>query len=417
MYKMQPNYTLALNHAKKYQSEILAAIDFWLATETGGAVDVAKYKNLTLHVRVEDGKLTKWYLEYLKQSNHLESLLKADMDEILAIIKRIRQEAKTLKYDERLIFDKVSKRKYLDVYNKGKEPNVHLDVTIDHFNYIMEDVFVNHGYNLTVKSPQSVVEEFWFKKDEHIRDLHQRICPYCGRSFIYMVEHSKNSKKDVVKPQIDHYLPKSTYPWFAMTYFNLIPVCAVCNMKECKGSNDPLTNYDRKLRMIYPYEFNDRQLTFRYQLNGSHYYDEHNISVLIDYNGNTELEDGSRNVMKLDEFYKFHNHEVKTMYHQMMVLVSRAKGFYPQFNVPLGYLRPTPSVILGFPLNEKSSHMELLYKFKKDIYMQMIDGFNNLLRDMVVKKELEESSDKSDQPKECRACRLLRKILWFSKDR
>ena len=66
-----PNYTLADQHAKNYTTEILQAIDFWLATETGTPVDKT-VDGITFHFRVIDGSLTKWFLEYLKTGDNLK---------------------------------------------------------------------------------------------------------------------------------------------------------------------------------------------------------------------------------------------------------------------------------------------------------------------------------------------------------
>lgn len=363
-----PNYTLADQHAKNYTTEILQAIDFWLATETGTPVDKT-VDGITFHFRVIDGSLTKWFLEYLKTGDNLKHLLKADMDEMLSTIDDIRTLANGMSYEEQFIFFKFSKTRYLNVKHNGKKPRGVNEFDLDHFNYILHDIFITHGYEAKVKNNGK--EENWFKKDIHVRSLHQRICPYCGRSYIFSIDVTSNGNSVMVKPQIDHYLPKSIYPWFAMTYFNLIPVCIQCNHKDCKGNNDPLTNYSRPLRMIYPYEYDDRLLKFEYELKGADYNDARNFKVRINYNGHAELEDGSRNHMMLDEFYKHHDEEVKSMYMQMMVLSSGARQYYRKMEVPANVLIPTPQLILGYRFSAENSQIQLLYKFRKDIYRLM----------------------------------------------
>ena len=70
----------------------------------------------------------------------------------------------------------------------------------------------------------------------NIRNLSTTICPYCGiQSAPY---------------QIDHYLPRESYPEFSILSDNLIPSCAICNSKY-KG-----TKYisDDNYRLFYnPY--------------------------------------------------------------------------------------------------------------------------------------------------------------------
>ncbi len=63
------------------------------------------------------------------------------------------------------------------------------------------------------------------------------VCPYCNRNYTFTVVHGsgKESKK-VTRPQFDHFYPKSKYPCFAVSFYNLIPSCSVCN--HVKGDKD-----------------------------------------------------------------------------------------------------------------------------------------------------------------------------------
>jgi len=63
------------------------------------------------------------------------------------------------------------------------------------------------------------------------------VCPYCNKNYTYTVidKSSKIKKKQYTRPDIDHFLPKETYPYFALSIYNLIPSCLVCN-RTIKGS-------------------------------------------------------------------------------------------------------------------------------------------------------------------------------------
>ena len=84
-----------------------------------------------------------------------------------------------------------------------------------------------------------------FKRTEAFRMLAERegirICPYCNRSFIFTLKYRN------VNPEYDHYFPSSEYPYLAISLYNLIPCCGVCN--KSKSSKDPLNT-----EIIYPYE-------------------------------------------------------------------------------------------------------------------------------------------------------------------
>lgn len=66
-------------------------------------------------------------------------------------------------------------------------------------------------------------------------------CPYCNRSYIF------TSDKSGTRPQYDHYFPKSKYPYLAISMYNLIPCCSICN--SLKQDVDTYTE-----PFIYPYE-------------------------------------------------------------------------------------------------------------------------------------------------------------------
>ena len=67
------------------------------------------------------------------------------------------------------------------------------------------------------------------------------VCPYCNRSYIF------TTSKKGTRPQYDHYFPKSKYPYLALSMYNLVPCCGVCN--TLKLDKDTVDN-----PIIYPYQ-------------------------------------------------------------------------------------------------------------------------------------------------------------------
>ena len=59
-----------------------------------------------------------------------------------------------------------------------------------------------------------------------IDELNNTVCPYCNRSYTHSVfEQSIYGGR----PELDHFLSKSVFPFFALSVYNLIPVCHSCN--------------------------------------------------------------------------------------------------------------------------------------------------------------------------------------------
>ncbi len=74
-----------------------------------------------------------------------------------------------------------------------------------------------------------------------MRKMDVRVCPYCNRQYTVTLRDSK------VRPQFDHYFPKAVYPYLALTLFNLVPSCGICNL--AKSSLDTVSE-----AILYPYE-------------------------------------------------------------------------------------------------------------------------------------------------------------------
>lgn len=75
---------------------------------------------------------------------------------------------------------------------------------------------------------------------ELVRKLEITVCPYCNRNFI-----SSDGEKSPV--QFDHFYNKSKYPIFALSFFNLIPCCSVCN--HWKATKDfQISPYDKNYK-------------------------------------------------------------------------------------------------------------------------------------------------------------------------
>ncbi len=52
-------------------------------------------------------------------------------------------------------------------------------------------------------------------------------CPYCNRQYTFTISNKKEKKN--IRPQFDHFYPKSTYKYLSLSFYNLIPCCPTCN--------------------------------------------------------------------------------------------------------------------------------------------------------------------------------------------
>ena len=145
--------------------------------------------------------------------NDLEQLISGDMKTILNI------------YDQ-----------YAETFEKLiPKRGVKLEFSFEQkiMNYLLRDIF-NYG---EIISKGNMAYEI-------MSILNVNVCPYCNREYTNTIMKGKNK---VIRPDFDHYYSKSEYPIFALSLYNLIPYCKICNQKKREKS----FHYDINM---YPFE-------------------------------------------------------------------------------------------------------------------------------------------------------------------
>lgn len=153
-------------------------------------------------------------------------------------------------------------------------------------------------------------EKVYFKM---VQKLKIPTCPYCNRAYISFLDSAESDKK--LRPPLDHFLPKSKYPMFSLSFYNLIPCCWFCNT-VLKGAVD----FDQK-NFISPYEANtniSHGFSFKYKM--IKIGDRIGYTTGIEYQNETSDDRIKRtlNVFAVEELYR-ENHndlaeELRTKY-------------------------------------------------------------------------------------------------------
>ncbi|CAM1346383.1 HNH endonuclease [Tenacibaculum crassostreae] len=71
-------------------------------------------------------------------------------------------------------------------------------------------------------------------------NIENTTCPYCNENSIKVIDISEEEDEGKINKaylDLDHFYPKSQHPYFALSYYNLIPCCNTCNSRE-KGDKD-----------------------------------------------------------------------------------------------------------------------------------------------------------------------------------
>jgi len=117
------------------------------------------------------------------------------------------------------------------------------------------------------------------------------VCPYCNRNYISSTNSSTTS-------QFDHFFNKDKFPIFAVSFYNLIPVCPSCN--RIKHIHDfSYSPYDRS---VSP----DQMYAFNYYITGSRYMrDCRQIKIIIDEKLASKMR-RNKEILKLEDLYQIH---------------------------------------------------------------------------------------------------------------
>lgn len=128
-----------------------------------------------------------------------------------------------------------------------------------------------------------------------IENLEISVCPYCNRNFIYNAKQRRTS-------EFDHFYPKSKYPLLAISFYNLIPSCKICNHAKKDKTDELINPYDQK------YDWN-KLLKFKLKIKAADfYYNPNSIEIIPENNGKEEAELLVKNAIKIFNLKDLYNH-------------------------------------------------------------------------------------------------------------
>ena len=162
---------------------------------------------------------------------------------------------------------------------------------------LLESVFISYGYKTLV---YSIAYEL-------VRLLDIQVCPYCNRQYISVV--NKEDGLRGTRPQLDHFFPKSKYPFFAVSLYNLVPTCATCNFLKSDQFKETLKS---------PYEIEDDPKKISNDEEGFVFSFEINNNLKIVGNSLKTIEEGiericfkkqvtaNNQIFRLEDIYQYH---------------------------------------------------------------------------------------------------------------
>lgn len=198
-------------------------------------------------------------------------------------------------------------------------------------------------------------------------DLGVTVCPYCNRQYIFTIDSSNGC----VRPQLDHFFPKSKYPLLSCSFYNLIPSCPSCNMLK----------KDKDVSLVYPYqeEFGknghfeimlDDNLCIKTKKSIE---DCVSVKISLDDCNDEDLKpkiEKAKEIFLLDELYNKHQIELKDLLHRYSFFRSLTREEFEKW----GLINEDVSLrdlLLGLPMMSSDDVVYPLKKMKEDIISQI----------------------------------------------
>jgi 5-methylcytosine-specific restriction endonuclease McrA len=179
----------------------------------------------------------------------------------------------------------------------------------------IEEIFNYKGFRKSTKA-------IWLTNQLKIKS-----CAYCNSQYTLTVEHDSKTK---LLYHLDHFFPKSIYPYLSLSYYNLIPCCASCNMSKSDkpySVNNNIHPYLDSLDQIAKYEATNKSLAqFLLDINKNENKIELQLNIRKKYLGDLKIENKLKNYK--NEF------KVETQYQQFKDVVGETylKGLYYNSN-------------------------------------------------------------------------------------
>jgi hypothetical protein len=197
-------------------------------------------------------------------------------------------------------------------------------------------------------------------------NLNRRSCTYCNRTYTTTMRSEKGGK--LMRPHFDHWFPRSEYPLLALSFYNLIPSCYICNSSS-KGSTvlnlnehiHPYVDVEQTAGFSFSYIYSDETKSL----------DEYRI-ILECVNKENKKSIETLKALGIDVMYNAHYDELKD-------LIKIRQSYSETYIQNLRELFPNKSLgepeifrlLFGTELDAKDFHKRPLSKFKSDILKEL----------------------------------------------
>lgn len=203
-------------------------------------------------------------------------------------------------------------------------------------------------------------------------DLKLRACPYCNLNYIdaIITEDNRNNdinlidkKNKVLRHHFDHYFPQSAFPFFGISFYNLIPSCYECN-SALKGDCT-----DKKPLNPYAQDFDSMATFYIKPMNINHpmsFSSESDFEIKLNYKDNLATEHSD--LFSLQERYKYRKDYVIELLTKKEIYTDEFKQeIYNQLSTIPNVQCNVNLILWGNYTNSEQINLRPLAKLTKDL--------------------------------------------------
>ena len=217
-----------------------------------------------------------------------------------------------------------------------------LDVTIQKFESIFAtDKIATEELGNNPKSPILLYKEIvkamrydYVQEKVYPKIINQlgiKTCVYCNAQYAFSYDNGKDSFQNY---EIDHWMPKSKYPYLCTSFFNLQPSCPKCN--KSKSSKDdilPFCLYTHDGSKLNPFDFSILHLSCAQYL-ATH---DRDMLRIIFSSKEPGLKDNMDTLFHISTQYQAHKDVVEELIWKKQIYNSTILGIYKDNFKQLGF--------------------------------------------------------------------------------
>ncbi|WP_444543875.1 hypothetical protein, partial [Poseidonibacter ostreae] len=179
------------------------------------------------------------------------------------------------------------------------------------------DYIDKNAYNTTLKKHEK--EYFYIlysrlKNVKFINDLEINVCPYCNRNYIF--NFTKNNSKEATA-QLDHFFDKKTYPYLAVSIFNLVPSCSTCNQRKSTKQENIFYPYEESFNQNAKFVYDGIKADFKNQK--LDFFDEERIKLKVEILNKKLKVENHIEVFNIENLYEKHKDIVKELLQKRVI--------------------------------------------------------------------------------------------------